>query len=259
MVGRPESGPSAADREQFTISSATGVDVSLAVAGPGSRSYAFVIDWHVRLLLALAWLVCAGLLVSGHVFLTKAAKSLQTEYMLVAVLPALAIYFLYHPVLEVAMRGRTPGKRLAGVRLVTQSGGTPSTGALLVRNIFRLIDAMPMFYAVGLVTSLLTAQRVRIGDLAAGTVLVHDEDPALQALAELGSLAHRSTLDPTALEVATDLLARWEALDDARRAALARLVLARIDPGADAALVAALHSGALRRRIETLLRSGTLP
>ena len=66
------------------------------------------------------------------------------------VLPALAIYFLYHPVLELAMRGRTPGKRSAGIHVVTRDGSAPSAGALLVRNVFRLIDSLPVAYGVGL-------------------------------------------------------------------------------------------------------------
>ena len=49
------------------------------------------------------------------------------------------------------MRGRTPGKRMAGVRIVARDGGAPSVGALLVRNVFRLIDSLPLLYGVGLV------------------------------------------------------------------------------------------------------------
>jgi uncharacterized RDD family membrane protein YckC len=167
--------------ERLIVPSSTGVDVALPLAGPGSRSYAFVVDWHIRLLLAIAWYVCGALLAIGT--LAPAARSkLPAVFSLGVVLPAIAIYLLYHPVLEVAMRGRTPGKRIAGVKLVTRSGGTPSTGALLIRNVFRLIDSMPAFYVVGLVTCFVTADRVRIGDLAAGTVLVNDQQEAADAL-----------------------------------------------------------------------------
>ena len=242
------------DREHFTVSSATGIDVTLDVAGPGSRSYAFIIDWSIRALIALAWFVCAALWTIGSVF-PKGKGTLGSEpYILFAIIPALAIYSLYHPILEIAMQGRTPGKRSAGVRLVTASGATPPVAAILIRNLFRLIDGMPAFYLVGLIATFVTAQRVRIGDLAAGTVLVEDRADDLGALSALGSLAGQSTLAPAALEIARDLLARWRTLDAASRDSLARALLARIDASPDAARLADLSSDSLRALIETALR-----
>ena len=156
--------------------------MSLSIAGPGSRSYAFLIDWHFRLVLAGAWFVCAALITTGRVFAAAGSGRSPTVYVITAVLPGLFIYFLYHPIVEVLMQGRTPGKRIAGVRVVTRLGGTPGLGALLIRNVFRLIDAMPAMYVVGLITTLVTDQRVRIGDLAAGTILVHDSGDAVKSL-----------------------------------------------------------------------------
>ena len=72
----------------------------------------------------------------------------------IVVLPSLALYFLYHPILEVLMKGRTPGKRIAGVRLVKRDGGVPGVGALLIRNVFRLIDSLPFAYCIGLATTI---------------------------------------------------------------------------------------------------------
>jgi uncharacterized RDD family membrane protein YckC len=238
--------------ERLIISSTTGVDVALPIAGPGSRSYAFVVDWHFRLLLALAWYVCASLLVLGTV--TPGADSKPSAaYALGAVLPAFAIYFLYHPVLEVVMRGRTPGKRIAGVRLVTRSGGVPSTGALLIRNIFRLIDSMPAVYVVGLVACFVTDDRVRIGDLAAGTVLVNEEREAADALDGLGLAGADPRIDPAAAELGADLLRRWRDLTDARRTTLARALLARIGNAADREGLELADGQVLRTRLEALL------
>ena len=89
-------------------------------------------------------------------------------------LPAAAIYFLYHPLLEILMQGRTPGKRMAGIRIVTERALTPDAGALIIRNVFRLVDSLPAFYLFGLVVAMFTARQVRIGDLAAGTLLIYD-------------------------------------------------------------------------------------
>jgi uncharacterized RDD family membrane protein YckC len=241
--------------DSLTAASATGVDVSLAIAGPGSRSYAFVIDWHIRFLVALAWFVCAALIVAGTLA-PAPGKLAAPRFALAVLLPAFAIYFLYHPVLELAMHGRTPGKRMAGVRLVTRTGGVPSTGALLIRNVFRIIDSLPAFYVVGLVSCFVTAEHVRIGDLAAGTVLVVDHGEAVASLDQLGALARDARIDPAALDLAGELLRRWKDLDSERRAALAHTLIARIDPGADPGLLAALDGGALRARLEALVSRG---
>src|ERR1041384_5438316 len=128
---------------QITFQTVTGVDVELTVAGPGSRSYAFIIDWHIRLLLAMGWMLI------GHV-VYNGGLTLQSEpgagYVLGVWIPTLLIYFFYPPVLEIAIRGRTPGKRIAGVRLVTREGDIPGAGPLLLRNIFRLLDSLPLCY-----------------------------------------------------------------------------------------------------------------
>ena len=150
------------------------------------------------------------------------------------------------------MQGRTPGKRIAGVRIVTRLGGTPALGALLIRNVFRLIDSMPAMYVVGLLCTLLTAQRVRIGDLAAGTILVFDSGDAARQLAKAGEFAQQSSMDPLLLDIALDLLGRWNELDAERRATLARNLLVRA--GADAQSLQALGDAALRARLGTALR-----
>ena len=244
------------DRDEFTIASATGVEVKLEVAGAGSRAYAFVIDFHIRLILAIAWFVGFALLSIGHVFPSPKSHDTPTSYILAAIVPALVIFFLYHPVTEVLMRGRTPGKRAAAVRLVTTSGATPSTGAILIRNLFRLVDSLPSFYVVGLICTLVTARNVRIGDLAAGTMLVHDRTDALAALVALGSLAGQTNLDTAALEVARDLLERWRTLEDSHRAMLARALLRRIDAGADRLALEMTNGPELRARIESILNGG---
>ncbi len=166
-------------RQQPRIAGRAGADPALQIAGPGTRSYAFVIDWHIRLLLALAWLAAAWLLPLMLGQALPSARELTRPFAHLAVLPAAGLYFLYHPVLEVVMRGRTPGKRMAGVRIVTRDGGTPDITALLIRNILRLIDSLPICYLVGLMSCFVTAQSVRLGDLAAGTLLVHERGAAL--------------------------------------------------------------------------------
>ena len=96
-------------QDVYNIPSVTGIDLNLKIAGPGARSYAFVIDWHIRLLAALAWYVAGTVILYGTLAIDY--QSTNTAYTFGVIVPALAIYFLYHPIIEFAMSGRTPGKR----------------------------------------------------------------------------------------------------------------------------------------------------
>ena len=234
----------------LVVDSATGVDVSLPVAGPGARAYAFVIDWHIRLVLFIAWYVVGALLYNGRWSLTPPLEPSATWFSLV-VLPGAAIYFLYHLVLEIAMRGRTPGKRTAGVRIVTRDGALPAVPAHLARNVFRLVDSFPLFYGIGLVMTVVTKDHVRIGDLAAGTLLVYERrDEAV--LEHVSASVLGSGLDAHTAEVVNELLARWQALDVAVRVRLARALLTKLrGPDADT-----LDETKLRERLEQLARGG---
>lgn len=236
---------------QVTLQSITGVDVELRIAGIGSRSFAFVIDWHIRLILAFAWWVVGTLLALGSLTSMATGKSPGSGYFLWVVLPASAIYLFYHPVLEILMRGSTPGKRMAGVRIVTRTGDIPGAGALLIRNVFRLIDSLPFVYLIGLIATAFTAQHVRIGDIAAGTLLILDGKEHDVSFARLTPA--NSSLDPRAADLIHELLERWSALDENTRGQLARSLLARIDKSVSAEELAGLTTAEMRDRLRALL------
>ncbi|HEX5056806.1 MAG TPA: RDD family protein [Gammaproteobacteria bacterium] len=201
--------------ERLEIDTPDGTPLSLEIAGAGSRSHAFVIDWHIRLLFALAWL--AGF---GFFFWQPLKQWFNSEQenaamwpFYVVLLPAGLIYLLYHPVLEILLQGRTPGKRMAGVRIVTLRGETPGAGALLIRNLFRLIDSLPTAYMIGLACALCTRHHVRIGDMAAGTLLVHEEKIDRESLQDATRLAIDSRLAPADQDLLLEILERWKTLE----------------------------------------------
>jgi uncharacterized membrane protein SpoIIM required for sporulation/uncharacterized RDD family membrane protein YckC len=201
----------------FVLPSATGVDVRFDLAGAGARSMAFLFDFLLRAALAACWYVGAALLYNLSQGRSGLGAPLATDarWFMAVLLPAGALYLLYHPLLETALRGLTPGKRLAGLRIVSRDGGVPSTGALVLRNLFRIIDSLPVFYGVGLGAMLLTREQTRIGDLAAGTLVVYDREVAAtpaaarpvwqQAAARLARLArHEAPGLDGGLEIAAD-------------------------------------------------------
>jgi uncharacterized RDD family membrane protein YckC len=210
--------------DSLVVDSVTGVDVSLAVAGTGARSLAFLIDLLIRTILVTAWYVVATLLYNRRWSLETPNDPDGTWYLYIA-LPATLIYLLYHCVLEIAMRGRTPGKRMAGIRIVARNGSPPTVAAQLVRNVFRLIDSFPVGYGVGLFTCLVTRDHVRIGDLAAGTLMIYEDRNTLGAR----SLAPSTNrLGIATSELVVELLERWPSLDSKARVHLARSFLAQV-------------------------------
>jgi uncharacterized RDD family membrane protein YckC len=240
----------------LSVDSATGIDVSLAVAGAGARSYAFVVDWHIRLILALAWYAVAALLYNGQLSLTPPLTN-EPRWFGAVVAPALAIYFLYHPVLEVILHGNTPGKRIAGVRVVTRDGGAPGVGAVLVRNVFRLVDSLPLFYGLGLTLVVVTRENVRCGDMAAGTLLVYAHAASDLALTTQQAASRVGKLDASGAEIVAELLQRWPTLTAEARAALAHQLLTRY--GAIGPDLSGIDDSALRARLERLARPESVP
>ncbi|MBS0417704.1 MAG: RDD family protein [Proteobacteria bacterium] len=226
----------------LAVDSVTGVDVALPVAGPGARSFAFLVDWAIRTVLSVAWYVVAALVHNGS-WSIIAPLTPDARWFVFVIAPPAAIYFLYHPAWEVTTRGSSPGKRMAGVRIVSREGGAPGVGSLLTRNVFRLIDSFPIAYALGLLTTMFTRNSVRIGDLAAGTLLVYTRSDA-----PLARIPGRG-LDARTAEVLSELLQRWSLLDSDARRKIAATILSDRPAETDEEL---------RLRLETLVTRGTL-
>jgi uncharacterized membrane protein SpoIIM required for sporulation/uncharacterized RDD family membrane protein YckC len=166
----------------LAVPSATGVDAGIVLAGPGARAMAFMIDWFLRTALTLVYMLAASLILLGNLSFNVEPDEMTTWF-LAGVMPAMAIYFLYHLLLEPVMAGRTPGKRMAGLRVLTLEGQVPTTGALITRNVFRIIDSLPVLYVVGLLFVFFGRRHLRLGDIAAGTVIAVERAPFLEKLA----------------------------------------------------------------------------
>jgi uncharacterized RDD family membrane protein YckC len=144
-----------------------GIELSLHLAGPVSRALAWLIDLFLRLVALAALSVVLGLL-----------GKLGAALMLIL---WFALEWLYPTAFEVWYGGATPGKRSLGL-MVLQEDGTPvRVSASLTRNLLRAIDFFPFCYGVGLLVMLLNRDFKRIGDIAAGTVVVYREAAARHA------------------------------------------------------------------------------
>lgn len=138
-----------------------GLALSLRCAGVAPRAYAWLIDFGVRWALILT--VATVLAVFG-----EAGQG-------VMLLIVFVLYWGYPVVLEVLFDGQTLGKKALGLRVVN-ANGTPVTWLpSIVRNLLRFVDMMPFFYGFGLLSGFFDRYGRRLGDLAAGTVVVYVE------------------------------------------------------------------------------------
>src|SRR5215510_11634669 len=101
-------------------------------------------------------------------------------------MPCLASFVLfwgYYIFFEMLWNGQTPGKRWVGLRVI-RTDGTPITlSESFIRNLTRLVDFLPAAYGIGIISMFLDKQSRRLGDLAAGTLVVHDRAPiSIQSL-----------------------------------------------------------------------------
>ena len=152
-----------------SVELAEGVEIRLRVAGPLLRIGAYIIDFMIRALLFVGLSIIYG--VSGIALGGQVVTGL-------VLLTWFVLDWFYPIFFEAGKHGATPGKRLAGLRVV-QLSGTPITfGQAVVRNFMRFIDGLPMFnYIIGLASCFSTRRFQRLGDLAAGTVVVYHRLP----------------------------------------------------------------------------------
>ncbi|WP_093143993.1 RDD family protein [Pseudoxanthomonas sp. GM95] len=138
-----------------------GVALQLPAAGPVPRALAWAIDAVVRIALMFTASLLLGVLgkLGGGLTLI-AAFVIQWGYMIL---------------LEALWHGQTLGKRTMGLRVVLANGAPIGWPAAITRNLLRVVDMLPFAYATGLVVSLVDPSARRLGDLAAGTLVVHAE------------------------------------------------------------------------------------
>lgn len=159
--------------DKISIPTPEGVELELVLAGVGSRLVATLADFVVKGVILLA------------LFIVGDALGGDDGGFVVALLivGSFLVWFGYDVAFETLASGRTPGKRAAGLRVVRLGGEPVGFLASAVRNLLRLVDSLPGIYAVGAVCILFSRRNQRLGDLAAGTLVVRERRVPLPAAA----------------------------------------------------------------------------
>ena len=157
--------------DKLTIETPEQTALDFTIAGIGSRFLALAYDTLLQMLVGFI----AGL--GGSIVIGLLAAAVPTASLwgfALLVLFFFFLYFGYFAFFEIIWNGQTPGKRKAGIRVIKDSGRPLTPAESIARNLLRIVDWLPAFYAVGIVSAVLTKENKRLGDLIAGSLVVRE-------------------------------------------------------------------------------------
>jgi len=158
--------------DKLTIETPEQIPLEFPLAGIGSRFLAIAMDTLIQALGFLLLLFIAELLVPAMARINPGALTWVAAIFFIALF---VLYSGYYALFEVFWNGQTPGKRLVRILLISDSGRPITVYEAVTRNLLRLVDQFPGPYVVGIISVFLTARNKRIGDIVAGTVVVHEK------------------------------------------------------------------------------------
>ncbi|MES9905437.1 MAG: RDD family protein [Sedimenticola sp.] len=139
-----------------------GIDLEMRIAGPVVRACAWAIDLFIRLglygVISILFAFFGGV---GFAF----------------ILIGIFLVEWFYPVVFELRTGATPGKKAMGILVVHDNGTPVSLSSSLIRNLLRAADFFPFLYGFGLLAMLFNNEFKRLGDMAAGTLVVYDDKP----------------------------------------------------------------------------------
>jgi uncharacterized RDD family membrane protein YckC len=220
-------------QETLRISTPEGVSLELPLAGVGSRFVALLVDTLLQTVAFVAVIVV--LVIAGADGFAVFAITGVTVF---------SLLFVYPVAFELAAGGRTPGKRWSSLRVVCDDGSPVTFRASALRNLVRLVDVLPGMYLVGAVAIFATRRNQRLGDLAAGTLVVREPRAAALTAESFARPAEAvsviapedlpawdvSGLSQPQLAALRRYLERRDAIDDVPRNLLARDLAERLRP-----------------------------
>ncbi|CAN5455563.1 RDD family protein [soil metagenome] len=202
-------------REEYTIDTPENVTFGYEIAGIGSRFIGALVDTFILVIALIVLNILLGLLLAWsegpkQLFNTNFEDEISWLGGLLLALYTLlnfALIWGYFIVFELVWNGQTPGKRLAKTRVVRMDGNPAGFIEIAVRNLVRIVDFLPGAYAIGLITMFFNHRARRLGDFAAGTLVVKER--AEIGLTSLGATirANKAPVD-SAAQPEVDVLAQ---------------------------------------------------
>jgi len=179
-------------QDQIQIKTPEFVSLQFRLAGLGSRAAAMIID---QILLTI---VNMGL-IFGLVFMMESNLLMVGDsagwFAAIWLLALFAINFGYFLVSEYFFNGKTIGKNIIGIRVIQENGHSITILSAIIRNLLRVIDMLPASYFLGMLLVFLNSKHKRLGDMAAGTIVIHEGKAKRQKKSPLVKEIERRQLD----------------------------------------------------------------
>ena len=223
--------------EQVSVETPEQIDIAFQQAGIGSRFYAALIDTAVLTLISLV-----GYYVNRR-FISELGDIVGNWLGALGGVLVFALFWGYYIAFEVTTNGQTLGKRALGLRVIKEGGYPIGFADAAIRNLVRIVDFLPFFYAVGLLCMVINRNWQRLGDLAAGTLVIKTARTELKLTgSQVGNASisipprefvYTAWIQPALvtereIQVIHEYLTRRTTLPGPRRLALARVIASPI-------------------------------
>ena len=156
------------------------VELQRRLAGIGSRVYAGLIDSVIIGLMYIVIFILSLLVGINPIERMGFSNTREIWTLSILIVLGFTIYWGYYFVLETLTNGRTAGKKYIKIRVVQKEGQGVTFSSIAVRNLLRLVDGLG-FYSIGIISMFVTRKIQRLGDLAAGTVVILEDTPEFSA------------------------------------------------------------------------------
>lgn len=241
-LGAPRSGGRAGQAEapfkmdrSISVRTPESIAFSYELAGLGSRFLALAADMFIQVVIfvGLMWGIFYA---SSRVVSTAKVSTVDRTAESIVYAAIIAVLFLiffgYFIAFEGFWNGQTPGKRMLGIRVVRDGGYSIDLGASFIRNLVRVGELALGFYAVSAIVSLISPENKRLGDLAAGTIVVRDARAqsltAIRERAEEGNLHRAAMLSDDEVALIGRFIARRGTMDPQHRRRMASQIAGRV-------------------------------
>ncbi|MGN7297999.1 RDD family protein [Ferdinandcohnia sp. SAFN-114] len=162
------------NQEQTNIKTPEFVSIQFQLAGVGSRAAAFFLDTLILTTASLLVLLTLLLILHGSPDLWLLGESFSSGPIAITIILLFILNWCYFFLLEFFAGGKTIGKKVVGIRVIQENGHSITLLSSFIRNFLRIIDSMPAAYFVAIIMVFFHSKHKRIGDLVAGTIVIHE-------------------------------------------------------------------------------------
>ncbi|MBD8005121.1 RDD family protein [Bacillus norwichensis] len=196
------------EKEQVGVKTPEFVSIQFQLAGLGSRMAAYMLDWLILCVLnVIIIIIPLILLIDGNPFYDDVA-SVVIAILIIALFVLNWGYFIF---MEFYFGGKTIGKRVLGIRVIQDNGHSLTLLSSFIRNFMRIVDSLPSGYLTGLLMIFFHPKHKRVGDLVAGTIVVHERKakrlgkltPVEKEIQRRGLSKHEIVIDQFSLRALT--------------------------------------------------------